>query len=137
MPPYKNASLDCSYSKRTKSQAESLILEDERGMLSRMSLAMLLMAKFAGNGDDAIRHGMSGIFSREEHGGLRHRSNIIDLYDELRPSLYGYLVCLGLAPQEADDIIRVSIFRSDSPFRKEIAVRPGSRSRAHASQHTT
>lgn len=75
-------------------------------MVSRMSLAMLLMAKFAGNGDDAIRHGMSGIFSREEHGGLRHRSNIVDLYDELRPSLYGYLICLGLAPQEADDIIQ-------------------------------
>jgi hypothetical protein len=34
-----------------------------------MSLAKLLMAQFAGNGDNAIRHGMLGIFSRAEHGG--------------------------------------------------------------------
>lgn len=75
-------------------------------MASCVSLAMMLMAQFAGNGDDAIRHGMLGIFSREEHGGLRQRSNIVDLYDELRPSLYGYLICLGLTPQEADDVIQ-------------------------------
>ncbi len=64
------------------------------------------MAQFAGNGDNAIRHGMLGIFSLEEHGGLRQGSNIVELYDELRPSLYGYLICLGLTPYEADDIIQ-------------------------------
>lgn len=67
---------------------------------------MLLMVQFAGNGDNAIRHGMSGIFSREEYGDLRQGSIIVELYDELRPSLYGYLICLGLTPHEADDIIQ-------------------------------
>ena len=75
-------------------------------MVSRMGSAMLLIAKLGDSGDDAIWHGMLGIFAREEHGKLRQRSNIVDLYDELRPSLYGYLICLGLTPDEADDIIQ-------------------------------
>ena len=75
-------------------------------MESRMSLAMLLMAQFALNGDDPIQHGMLGIFSREDQGGLRQKSTIVDLYDELRPSLYGYLVCIGLTGHEADDVIQ-------------------------------
>jgi RNA polymerase sigma-70 factor (ECF subfamily) len=75
-------------------------------MAVRMNLSILSMAQFAGNGDNAIRHGMLGIFSREEDGGHRQGSNIVDLYDELRPSLYGYLICLGLAPSEADDVIQ-------------------------------
>ena len=39
---------------------------------------------------------------------------VVEIYDELRPSLFGYLVCLGLMPQEADDIIQdafVQLFR--------------------------
>jgi len=43
-----------------------------------------------------------------------HDKPIVELYDELRPSLFGYLVCLGLMPQEADDIIQdafVQLFR--------------------------
>jgi len=75
-------------------------------MVGRIGLAMLYMAQFAKNGDNAIQHGMLGIFSRENHGGPRQGSNVVALYDELRPSLYGYLMCLGLAPQEADDIIQ-------------------------------
>jgi len=71
-----------------------------------MSLALLLITQFAGNSDNTIRHGRLGIFSREEHGSLKHGSNIVELYDELRPSLYGYLICLGLTPQEVDDIIQ-------------------------------
>lgn len=83
-----------------------MILEGMRGMVSRVSLTMFLVAQFAGNGDDSIQHGMLGIFSREEHGGLRPESSIVALYDELRPSLYGYLICLGLTPYEADDVIQ-------------------------------
>lgn len=75
-------------------------------MESRMSLAMLLMAQFGSNGDGPISHGMLGIFSREEHGGPGQRSEIVDLYDELRPSLYGYLICLGLSSEEADDTVQ-------------------------------
>jgi hypothetical protein len=90
----------------TKYLAKGLELGAQQRMTSCMSLAMLVMAQFAGNGDNAIRHGMLGIFSREEQGGLRQKSSIVELYDELRPSLYGYLICLGLTPYEADDIIQ-------------------------------
>jgi RNA polymerase sigma-70 factor (ECF subfamily) len=71
-----------------------------------MSLALLLMTQFAGNSDNTLQHDRLGIFSREEHGSLKRGSNIVELYDELRPSLYGYLLCLGLTPQEVDDIIQ-------------------------------
>jgi RNA polymerase sigma-70 factor, ECF subfamily len=71
-----------------------------------MSLFPMLVLRFADNSDDAILNGMLGIFSREEHGGSKNRSNIVALYDELRPPLYGNLICLGLMPQEADDVIQ-------------------------------
>jgi RNA polymerase sigma-70 factor (ECF subfamily) len=67
---------------------------------------MSLLAQFTGGNDDSISHGMLSIFSREQHGGLRPGSNIVALYDELRPSLYGYLICLGLTSYEADDVIQ-------------------------------
>ena len=44
----------------------------------------------------------------------RQTEDIVALYDDLRPSLFGYLICLGLMPQEADDIIQdtfVQLFR--------------------------
>lgn len=91
-------------------------------MAGRMNLALLLTAEFAGGGDSAIRHGLLGTLLREEHGGLRRRSIIVDLYDELRPSLYGYLICLGLAPHEADDVIQeafLGLFEHLEAGRKE------------------
>jgi len=33
------------------------------------------------------------------------------LYDELRASLHGYLSCLGLEPQEAEDIIQETFLK--------------------------
>jgi len=45
-------------------------------------------------------------FSRDETGESKQKAAIVALYDELRPSLYGNLICLGLTPQEADDIIQ-------------------------------
>ena len=57
--------------------------------------------------------GLSGFVSQES-AQIRQSKPIIELYDELRPSLFGYLVCLGLMPQEAEDIIQdafVQLFR--------------------------
>ena len=50
----------------------------------------------------------------ESSTGTRKSNSIVGLYDELRPSLFGYLICLGLMPEEADDIIQdafVQLFR--------------------------
>jgi RNA polymerase sigma-70 factor (ECF subfamily) len=75
-------------------------------MQPNATLAMSFLMQFAANGDDAIRLSMLGAFSREAYGGLKQRSNIVELYDELRPSLYGYLISLGLSTQETDDVIQ-------------------------------
>ena len=59
-------------------------------------------------------NGLSEILMTESSTGIRKPSSIVELYDELRPSLFGYLICLGLMPQEADDIIQdafVQLFR--------------------------
>jgi RNA polymerase sigma-70 factor (ECF subfamily) len=60
---------------------------------------------------DVVPNDMCAPFVREEHGNLSQRTEIVDLYDKLRPSLYGYLICLGLMPQEADDVIQDTFFR--------------------------
>jgi RNA polymerase sigma-70 factor (ECF subfamily) len=63
------------------------------------------------SGNDAIAGEILGIFSREERGKLSQRAQIVDLYDELRSPLYGYLICMGLTPQEADDVIQDAFLR--------------------------
>jgi RNA polymerase sigma-70 factor (ECF subfamily) len=50
-----------------------------------------------------------GVFRQQ--ASLARRDEIIDLYDQLRPSLYGYLVSLGLIPQEADDVVQDTFLR--------------------------
>ena len=58
--------------------------------------------------------GLSRILTRESSARPRKINPIVDLYDELRPSLFGYLICLGLMPQEVEDIIQdafVQLFR--------------------------
>jgi RNA polymerase sigma-70 factor, ECF subfamily len=47
----------------------------------------------------------------QEHGILNHREQIIQLFREIRPPLYSYLVCTGLRPQEADDIVQETFLR--------------------------
>lgn len=52
--------------------------------------------------------------SSDRTAHMRQREPIVELYDELRPSLFGYLICLGLTPQQADDTIQdafVQLFR--------------------------
>jgi RNA polymerase sigma-70 factor (ECF subfamily) len=65
-------------------------------------------------GGDAVAQGLSGFMSSDRTAHMRQREPIVELYDELRPSLFGYLICLGLTPQQADDTIQdafVQLFR--------------------------
>jgi RNA polymerase sigma-70 factor (ECF subfamily) len=66
---------------------------------------------FAHSDDAALRGGILGIVSNEKRGGLGTRRRIIELYDQFRPSLYGYLISLGLAPQQADDAVQETFLR--------------------------
>lgn len=43
--------------------------------------------------------------------GLGGREQILRLYREVRLPLYSYLVCVGLRPQDADDILQDSFLR--------------------------
>jgi len=65
-------------------------------------------------GGNVLADGLSGFLSSDQDAPVRRHEPIVKLYDELRPSLFGYLCCLGLAPQQADDIIQdafVQLFR--------------------------
>jgi hypothetical protein len=61
--------------------------------------------------DAALAGGVLGIVSDEKRGSLGTRRRIIELYDQFRPSLYGYLIPLGLAPQQADDAVQETFLR--------------------------
>jgi RNA polymerase sigma-70 factor (ECF subfamily) len=47
----------------------------------------------------------------EERRILNHRERVIQLFREIRLPLYGYLVCIGLKPHEADDIVQEAFLR--------------------------
>jgi RNA polymerase sigma-70 factor (ECF subfamily) len=46
-----------------------------------------------------------------EQGSLKQGEDIVEVYDELRPSLLAYLVGLGLVREEAEDVIQDSFLR--------------------------
>lgn len=71
---------------------------------------MLRVTKFF-EGNETLDWRALHIISQDQPSYSRERMRIVELYDELRPSLYGYLVCLGLLPQEADDIIQDTFLR--------------------------
>ena len=52
-----------------------------------------------------------GIFTNQAEGELDRCDEIVELYDQIRPSLFGYLVSLGLMPQESDDLVQESFLR--------------------------
>jgi len=54
----------------------------------------------------AIPGEVLGIFAQHHQGRLAQRDQVVELYDQLRPSLSRYLISLGLIPQEADDVIQ-------------------------------
>jgi RNA polymerase sigma-70 factor (ECF subfamily) len=52
-----------------------------------------------------------GVLSQGTRVQNRHRARVVRLYEEIRPSLEGYLLCLGLVAQQADDIVQESFLR--------------------------
>lgn len=52
-----------------------------------------------------------GILVSEQSGNTRTRQHIIDLYDQLRPSLRAYLYCLGMNADQAEDVIQDAFLR--------------------------
>jgi len=75
-----------------------------------MIFSITWMALSYGGGDAIVGESL-GIFSREGRGKLSRRTQVVDLYDELRLPLYGYLICMGLTSQEADDVIQDAFLR--------------------------
>jgi RNA polymerase sigma-70 factor (ECF subfamily) len=61
------------------------------------------------DGDEAVLP-RSAMFAAEAGEG-KGSDPIAALYDEMRPSLYSYLVCSGADPAEADDIIQETFLR--------------------------
>jgi RNA polymerase sigma-70 factor (ECF subfamily) len=51
------------------------------------------------------------VFARRKRGDFNLYKQVGELYDEIRPSLYGYLSSLGLKRDEADDIIQDTFLR--------------------------
>jgi len=52
-----------------------------------------------------------GIFVSEKSVNTKSRQRIIDLYDQLRPSLRAYLCCLGITSDQAEDVIQDAFLR--------------------------
>src|ERR1700732_1899833 len=52
-----------------------------------------------------------GIFVSEPSRNTRIRQRIIELYDLLRPSLRAYLCCLGMSPDQGEDVIQETFLR--------------------------
>jgi RNA polymerase sigma-70 factor (ECF subfamily) len=52
-----------------------------------------------------------GIFVSEQSRNARIRQRIIELYDRLRPSLRAYLRCLGMSPDQGEDVIQETFLR--------------------------
>jgi RNA polymerase sigma-70 factor (ECF subfamily) len=52
--------------------------------------------------------GLSGPLDREHPA---HRADVIQLFRELRTPLYSYLICSGVRPHEAEDVIQETFLR--------------------------
>jgi RNA polymerase sigma-70 factor (ECF subfamily) len=70
----------------------------------------LLTIGFGDGGAPALP-GHLALFRKGEGGDPNLRKKAIQLYDDLRASLHGYLSCLGLEPQEAEDIIQETFLK--------------------------
>jgi RNA polymerase sigma-70 factor (ECF subfamily) len=73
-------------------------------------LPILKFAADGGHGETALP-GYVSLFAGAEHGCWKRRNDIVELYDGLRPSLLGYLGCLGLSTDEAEDVIQECFLR--------------------------
>ena len=52
-----------------------------------------------------------GISAADDVKHAPHREQVIELFRELRLPLYGYLVCIGIQPHEAEDVIQETFLR--------------------------
>src|SRR5258708_7548167 len=52
-----------------------------------------------------------GILASDQSVNAKTRQRIIDLYDQLRPSLQAYLCCLGMTSDQAEDVIQEAFLR--------------------------
>jgi len=52
-----------------------------------------------------------GVLVYGQQGDASSRECVIELYDALRPSLYGYLCCLGMTSDQAEDVIQETFLR--------------------------
>jgi len=81
-----------------------------------VSVSFLPCVSWFASGEEVIVP-RSGLLFREAraasegHGRMAERKEIVELYDRLRPSLYQYLICLGLKPQESDDAVQEAFLR--------------------------
>jgi RNA polymerase sigma-70 factor (ECF subfamily) len=60
---------------------------------------------------DPVASSYLGVLVYEQRGSSRSRQCVIELYDALRPSLHGYLCCLGMTSDQAEDIIQETFLR--------------------------
>ncbi len=78
---------------------------------------ILLTVGFGDGGGGSVLLGRLALLHKGEGGDPNLRKKAIGLYDELRISVYGYLSCLGLEPQEAEDIIHLASGMRDDNLR--------------------
>lgn len=62
------------------------------------------------SGDVTASAGLE-LFAPEQTSKPPERQQIIQLYDELRPSLQAYLCCLGMSTDQAEDVIQETFLR--------------------------
>lgn len=62
-----------------------------------------------------------------QRGHVSRRKRVVALYDELRPSIFGYLCSIGVHPEQAEDAVQETFLRLFRDFADELVsdkVRP-------------
>lgn len=80
---------------------------------ARLSFARAGIAHLAAiGGDDGATLPLPlGHSAADERRDPSYREQIVQLFREIRTPLYSYLVCIGLKPHEADDIVQEAFLR--------------------------
>ncbi len=73
--------------------------------------SIVLLARTDSSGPGLVLSSSMSVFARRKRGDFNLYKQVGELYDEIRPSLYGYLSSLGLKRDEADDIIQDTFLR--------------------------
>lgn len=77
----------------------------------RFAPARIVQFAAIGGDDGATLPLPLGRSAAEERRDPSHREQIVQLFREIRTPLYSYLVCIGLKPHEADDIVQEAFLR--------------------------